>query len=262
MELQVEIQRKYHKATSILDCLKGQNFWHTAIAIRVQILQHAQGVSFIQNSIVVLMQQLGSSDSLRTDLMVTRCGFASHIVTFQTFGRMGRRNLLMLEACGIAVRMFGIGGTTAAGGVASLFKSAQNPCAAMLILSYSLYGFIWGPDCWIVPAEIGTGHSREWTLFLASMRSFITSAPINFVDPYIQAAIGGSVKFTYERFSVLAVLFISIVVPETRYRSLEELFEMFQASVKTKQLKRYICAGLGAQITHSEGKGIDNVYLI
>lgn len=252
LQLQVEEQREYHKASSILDCFKGKNFRRTVIAMGVQILQQAQGVSFIQNFIVVFMQQLGFADSLRTNVLVTGCGFAVHIVTFLTFDKMGRRRSLMFGAIGMAAMMLGVGGSTASTSVANLPKSVQNGCAAMLILWYSIYGFTWGPGCWIIAAEVGTGQLRERTLFLASMGSFVTSVPINFVNPYVQAALGGGVTLIYGCFSILAVAFVFFVVPETKYRSLEELDEMFQASVPTRQFKKYICTGFGAQITRLE----------
>ncbi|KAF2018183.1 putative high-affinity glucose transporter [Aaosphaeria arxii CBS 175.79] len=252
LKLQVEEQREYHKATSILDCFRTSNLRRTIIAMGVQILQQAQGVSFIQNFIVVFMQQLGFSDSLRTNVLVTGCGFAVHFVTFLTFDKMGRRNSLIVGSVGMAAMMLGVGGATSSGSVSSLSTSIQNGCAAMLILWYSIYGFTWGPGCWIVAAEVGTGQLRERTLFLASMGSFVTSVPINFVNPYVQSALGGQVTFIYGAFSVVAILFVFFFVPETKYRSLEELDEMFQERVATRKFKKHICVGLGAEITHLE----------
>jgi SP family sugar:H+ symporter-like MFS transporter len=248
LKLQVEEQRELHKATSVLHCFRGINLRRTIPAMGVQILQQAQGVSFIQNYAVTFMQQLGLVDSLRNSVMITGCGFAVHIITFLTFDKMGRRNSLMYGGLGLAAMMMGVGGTTTAGGT-NLSTSAQNGCVAMLILWYCIFGVSWGPGSWVVCSEIGTGQLRERTLFLASMGSFVTSVPINFVNPYVQAAIGGKVTFIYGAFSVAAVVFIFFLLPETKNRSLEELDEMFQAKVPTRAFKNYVCTGLGANIT-------------
>ena len=205
------------------------------------------------------MQQLGFPDALRTNVLVTGCGFASHIITFITFDKLGRRYSLILGAIGMAATMLGTGGATASGNVANLSTSAQNGCAAMLILWYCIYGFTWGPGCWIVTAEIGTGQLRERTIFLAAMGSFVTSVPINFVNPYVQRAIGGSVTFICGSFSVIAILFVWFLVPETNRRSLEELDEMFKAHVPTWKFNRHVCTGLGAQITRLEDQGMNGV---
>ncbi|KAK9235045.1 general substrate transporter [Lipomyces kononenkoae] len=248
LRLQVEEQQELHKATSLLDCIRGTNLRRTICAMGVQTLQQAQGVSFIQNFIVVFMQQLGFADSLRTNVLVTGCGFAVHCVTFITFDKIGRRQAMMIGALGLATMMLAVGGVTAKG-VGNLSNSAQNGCAAMLVLWYCIYGITWGPGPWVVAAEIGTGQLRERTIFLASMASFVTSVPINFVNPYVQKAINGSVTFIYGGWSVFAIFFIWFVLPETKGRSLEELDEMFQAKLKTREFSKYVSMGLGARIT-------------
>ncbi|KAL2843173.1 hypothetical protein BJY01DRAFT_248757 [Aspergillus pseudoustus] len=65
LRLRVKEQRELHKATSILDCFRGTNRCQTIIAMGVQILQQAQGVSFINNYIVTFMTQLGFADPLK-----------------------------------------------------------------------------------------------------------------------------------------------------------------------------------------------------
>lgn len=275
LKAQVEEQREMHKATTFKDCLKGTNLRRTAIAMGVQILQQAQGVSFIQNFIVTFMQQLGFPDPLRTNLMVTGCSFAVHIITFLTFDKVGRRRSLSLGAVGLASTMIGTGAATATGSAGNYSSAVANSSAALLILWYmvsisirscathnctreyflilpKIYGFTWGPGCWVVAGEIGTGQLREKTLFLASMGSFVTSVPINFVNPYVQAKLGGAVTFIYGGLSVIAVLWVFFFVPETKNRSLEELDEMFQARVKTRSFDKYVSTGLGAQITKVE----------
>ncbi|KAF7530686.1 hypothetical protein PCG10_000195 [Penicillium crustosum] len=249
LKLQIEEQRELHKATSLLDCFQGTNLPRTIACMGVQILQQAQGVSFIQNFIVTFMQQLGFPDPLRTNVLVTGCSFASHIITFITFDQLGRRWSLILGSIGLAATMISTGGAIESSNiVANLSLQAKNACAALLILWYCIYGFTWGPGCWIVTGEVGTGQLRERTIFLASMGSFLTSVPINFVNPYVQASIGGRVTFIYGAFSVAALVFVWFFVPETKGRSLENIDEMFQAQVPVWRFNRYICTGLGAQM--------------
>ncbi|KAL0778842.1 hypothetical protein CaCOL14_005100 [Colletotrichum acutatum] len=222
LKAQVEEQRELHKATSFRDCFKGTNLRRTVIAMGVQILQQAQGVSFIQNFIVTFMQQLGFPDPLRTNLMVTGCSFAVHIITFLTFDKIGRRRSLSLGAVGLAGTMIGTGAATATGSAGKYSSAVANCSAALLILWYMIYGFTWGPGCWVVAGEIGTAN------------------------------LGGAVTFIYGGFSVIALLWVFFFVPETKNRSLEELDEMFQAQVKTRSFDKYVSTGLGAQITKVE----------
>lgn len=256
LKAQVEEQRENHSATTLMDCFRGPNLRRTIIAMSVQILQQAQGVSFIQNFIVQFMQQLGFPDALRTNVMVTGCGFAVHIITFLTFDKLGRRRSLSWGAIGLAGCMLGTGAATATGTAGNYSSMVANAAAALLILWYCVFGFTWGPGAWVTAAEVGTGQLRERTLFLASMGSFVTSVPINFTNPYVQRALGGGVTFIYGGFSVVATIWVLLMIPETKNRSLEELDEMFQAKVPTRQFKRYECTGLGASITQLDGNGI------
>jgi MFS transporter, SP family, sugar:H+ symporter len=256
LKAEVEEQRENHAATTLVDCFKGTNLRRTIIAMSVQILQQAQGVSFIQNFIVTFMQQLGFPDALRTNVMVTGCGVAVHIITFLTFDKIGRRMSLSWGAMGLAACMIGTGAATTQGTSGNYPAAVANASAALLILWYCVFGFTWGPFAWVTAAEVGTGQLRERTLFLASMGSFVTSVPIDFTNPYVQRAIGGSVTFIYGGFSVLATLWVLMMIPETKNRSLEELDEMFQARVPTRQFKSYRCTGLGANITQIGANGV------
>ncbi|GMF78951.1 unnamed protein product [Aspergillus oryzae] len=252
LKAQAEEQQELHKATSIWDCFRGSNRRRTIIAIGVQVLQQAQGVSFIQNFIVTFMEQLKFPDPLRTNLMVTGCSFAVHIITFFSFDKIGRRYSLCIGAILLGGTMFGTGIAIATGDTSSGSSPAATASIALLILWYCMYGFTWGPGCWVVAGEVGTGQLRERTLFLASMGSFLTSVPINFVNPYVQARLGGSVTFIYGGFSVVALVWVFLMVPETRGRSLEELDDMFQAEVPTRRFKKYECSGIGAHITGAQ----------
>lgn len=101
-------------------------------------------------------------------------------------------------------------------------------------------------------AEVGTAQLREKTIFLASIGSFATSVPINFVNPFVQAAIAGKVTFIYGSFSVLAIFWVRFIIPEMSHRSLEELDEMFQENLPTRKFKGYFSQGLAAEIREIE----------
>ncbi|PIG82279.1 sugar transporter [Aspergillus arachidicola] len=253
LQLQLEEQREFHKATSLLDCFRGVNLRRTVIAMGTQILQQAQGISFINNFIVTFMEQLGFPDPLKSNVIVQTCGLVANLISLYTFDKLGRRINMLVGALLMAAMMMGVGGASAHG-TDNLSLMTQNGCVAMLILWYVFYGLSWGPGVWILSGEIGTGQLRERTLLLASLGSFVTSVPINFVNPYVQAAIGGRVTFIYGSFSVAAIAFVYFLLPETKDRSLEELDEMFQNRVPTKEFSTYVCTGLGAQITQLENK--------
>lgn len=257
LQLQVEEQREIHRATSVIDCFRTTNLRRTIIATGGQILGQAQGTSFFYNFVVVFMGQLGFKDPLRSFVIVTVCGLATNVLSLYAFDKIGRRPLMLYGALIMAGMMLGVGGATA-NGTANMSKALQSGCVAMLILWFGAYCLSWGPGVWIISGEVGTGQLREHTLFLSTMATFAMSLPINFVNPFVQAAIGGRVALIYGSFSVLSMVFVYFFVPETKGRSLEELDEMFQRKLPTRQFRKYVCTGLGAQIRHLENKEPDD----
>lgn len=104
-------------------------------------------------------------------------------------------------------------------------------------------------------AEVGTNQLRERTMSIATIAGFITSLLITYINPYIQDSpgnLGSRVGLIYGSISILSMLFVFFVVPETKGRSLEELDELFQAKVPAWRSASFKATGVGAQITSVE----------
>lgn len=56
---------------------------------------------------------------------------------------------------------------------------------------------------------------------------------MDFMNPFVQAAIGSRKAIIYGSLSVAGMVFIYFCLPETKDRSLEELDEMFRQKVLT-----------------------------
>jgi SP family sugar:H+ symporter-like MFS transporter len=202
------------------------------------------------------MGQLGFEDPLRSFVIVTACGLVTNILSLWAFDKVGRRHIMFYGALVMAAMMLGVGGATA-NGTENMSRATQSGCVTMLILWFAAYCLSWGPGVWIISGEVGTGQLREHTLFLSTMATFAMSLPINFVNPYVQAAIGGRIALIYGSFSVLSMAFVWFFIPELKGRSLEELDEMFQGKVPTRKFRSYVCTGLGAQIRTLENHETD-----
>lgn len=111
-----------------------------------------------------------------------------------------------------------------------------------------------------VIAEVGTTQLRERTIAIATMSSFATSILITYVNPFMQnepGNLGPRVGMVYGSFSILAIFFVFLVVPELKGRSLEELDELFHSRVKPWRSTGFVATGIGAQITTIGAGGTD-----
>lgn len=96
----------------------------------------------------------------------------------------------------------------------------------------------------------------------ATFSGFCVSILVSFINPFMQdegyGGLKGKVGFVYGSFSVLAVIWCLIMLPETKGRSLEELDELFEKGVSTWKFGSYKTTGFGAMIEgRADGKDMD-----
>jgi hypothetical protein len=96
----------------------------------------------------------------------------------------------------------------------------------------------------------------------ATFSGFCVSILVSFINPFMQdegyGGLKGKVGFVYGSFSILAVIWCLIMLPETKGRSLEELDELFEKGVSTWKFGSYKTTGFGAMIEgRADGKDMD-----
>jgi hypothetical protein len=116
---------------------------------------------------------------------------------------------------------------------------------------------------WIVTAEVSSLQVREKTITIATFSGFCVSILINFVSPFIQdpeeGNLGTGIGFIYGGVSMLCVLWCIFFLPETGFRSLEELDELFEKRVSVWKFRKYATSGFGAQQAQVEkGLAVDH----
>lgn len=105
-------------------------------------------------------------------------------------------------------------------------------------------------------AEVPTLQLREKTITISTFLGFCVSILVTFVSPFIQDAkygnLGGYIGFLYGSFSFTAAIWAFLFCPETGFRSLEELDELFQNHVSVWRFRTYETSGFGAELAQVE----------
>ncbi|KAJ3547064.1 hypothetical protein NM208_g1694 [Fusarium decemcellulare] len=255
IEIAMQHEEENHRATSYADCFKGSNLHRTCIAMGVQCLQQAQGNSFLQSYLVIFLNQVGVAEPQLIACAKMSCSLVGCIIAFYLSDKLGRRPMLMGGSFLMAALMWIVSGLASwTSGVVS-GSTAQGAIASIL-----LYGVVsagcWGSVMWTVTAEVATTQLRERTISIATIASFSTSLLITYVNPFMQnepGNLGSRVGMIYGSMSVLALIFVMLVVPEMKGRSLEELDELFHSRTPAWKSTRFVATGVGAEITHIEG---------
>ncbi len=125
----------------------------TIVGITVQMFARLNGISIISFYLPSTLQDAGFNE--RKSLLYTAANAipytAATIVTWYLADRWGRRPLLILGGCVMAVFL----------AIVCAFNEADMPISvkangqyAFVMLYNITYGFTWGPMPWLLPAEI------------------------------------------------------------------------------------------------------------
>jgi len=135
---------------------------------------------------------------------------------------VGRRPLIILSTCGMAVCQFVL-----AFALAHSFGSIAMVAVCLFIAFFSV-GI--GPICWLLAAEVFPLHIRAKGMSLAAFVNRFTSAIIALTFLPLSGALGLSGYFLFFAFITTGTALAAIcLVPETRNRTLEQVARDFHA---------------------------------
>ncbi|KAL2829837.1 general substrate transporter [Aspergillus pseudoustus] len=253
-------EQQMHAASKWRDVFTGPNLRRTMIATGVQIFQQIQGNSFMNNYLVVFLQQIGITNALSIYIASNCTQLGGITLSFLLLDRFGRRPVLFIGALIMALFMYVIAGLAAytPGGIHG--SSAQG-CVAAILLYQAVAAGAWGSCTWATTAEASTQQLREKTIMLATFSSFVMVILVTYINPYVQdpgyGNLGPKVGFVFGGCSILAMIWVAFFLPELKGRSLEELDEMFNAGVGVWEFGKYQCSGIGATITEIQNRNAD-----
>ncbi|KAF7546714.1 hypothetical protein G7Z17_g8232 [Cylindrodendrum hubeiense] len=236
------------------ECFIGSNLRRTLIATGVQCFKQAQGDSFMSSYSVLFFQSLGVQDVYKIMILFLLTMALSSGFGFYIPDRFGRRPILISTAALMGVCMYIVAGLKGFS-LAESASATKGATAALFIWEFAM-SVGWSSCVWIVTAEVPSLQLREKTMTIATFSGFCVSILITFVNPFIQdegyGNLGACVGFLYGGFSFVAAIWAYLTLPETAFRTLEELDELFQADIPTRQFRKFISTGIGAQIAEVE----------
>ncbi|ORY27083.1 general substrate transporter [Naematelia encephala] len=250
-----EEMRKIHDGVGWIELFRGANLRRTLVAIGLQSLQQAQGVSFVSNYALITLIGLGISNVYTIVMVLYVVLFVSSLGAFYFPDKIGRRALLLIGSASCATWMAVIGAIT------TKYAAPTGGMAHFLVVSLFLWVAIfantWSIIPWTVAAEIPSNPLREKTLALASWSGFGVGLAVGFIVPYIQNAeygdLGGKIAFLWMGFSIISGVFVYFFLPELKGRTLEELDYMFEARIPTRQFRKFDSSGMLAEKKHEHG---------
>ncbi len=190
------------------------------IALGLAFFQQITGINAIFYYLPTIFAQAGGgvNDAFRQAVMVGLVNVAMTFVAIWLIDKLGRKPLLIMGIAGMALSLFAIS-----------WAFSQESYNARLVL-IAIIGFVasfaisLGPVMWVLLSEIFPNEQRAAAISVAGFWNALTSASVTMIFPWALSTLGsGGTFLAFGLFATAALLFVVLLVPETKGRTLEQL---------------------------------------
>ena len=154
---------------------------------------------------------------------------AMTLVAMRWIDRLGRKPLLIVGTGGMAAALLAISWAFRASS-ATAGVSVTHPVVVLIaiVAFVACFAISLGPVTWVMVAEIFPNEQRALAISIVGFWNSLVSATVTLVFPWEIAHWGASGTFLgYGTLSVAALVFVLLLGPETRGKTLEEIERAF-----------------------------------
>jgi sugar porter (SP) family MFS transporter len=190
------------------------------------LIQQFVGINSVMYYAPSLFREAGMESHDSAILATVSVGVVNVLATFIAvwlIDRAGRKPLLYAGLAGMLVSLAAIGGVFALGGSGGGFETGKATMITVW-LYIACFAFSLGPVPWIIMTEIFPLNVRGRAVSIATMSSWGANLIVSFSFlPLFEAAGAAYTYWLYALVSLLGIVFVWRLVPETKGLSLEEI---------------------------------------
>ncbi|KAI0064842.1 general substrate transporter [Artomyces pyxidatus] len=229
-------EREARQRLGIKEAFFGRgNFIRFVIAFVIFLLQQWCGQNAINYYTPQTFTSIGYTSATGSLLASAIYGVAKVIATciFVLFfiDSCGRKIALFVSAIGMAVTFFILAAlmkTCPPRMVLNANPSAASKAMAALIYLYEcFYSMGWGPLPWVYVSDIFPTGTRHYGVAVASASQWLWNFVISKITPTMNTDLGYKMYLIFASLNVSALVVFSLIVPETKGCSLEEMDIIF-----------------------------------
>uniref|UniRef100_A0A7S2JXX6 Hexose transporter 1 n=1 Tax=Zooxanthella nutricula TaxID=1333877 RepID=A0A7S2JXX6_9DINO len=198
-----------------------------AIGVVLQMMQQLVGMNAFMYFGPRIFGSLGL-DQNRFQVMTSLVNFGATFPAIFLADGFGRRSLLLVGACAMAVACLamGLAGFGAAG--AELGDAAAVICVPMVFLFVASFAATWGPIVWVYCAEIFPQRNRSRCMGVATTANWVGNYFIAQATPVMLGRFGLGTFYVFGVFCMISIAF-AVWLPETKGVPLEQMPAVFEA---------------------------------
>ncbi|TFY83914.1 hypothetical protein EWM64_g107 [Hericium alpestre] len=214
----------------------GKGNWiRFAIAFWIFVLQQWCGQNSVNYYAPQIFASIGYSSNTSSLLASGIYGIVKLIATsifiFFFVESLGRKKSFFISAMGMGILFFIVGALLKEYPPPTDPNAAPPPAskamAAMLYIYVVFYSMGWGPLPWVYVADIFPTRTRHYGLAMASASQWLWNFVQSKVTPTIHTNLGYKMFLMFATINIGAMGTFSLLIPETKGRSLEEMDVIF-----------------------------------
>ncbi|KAF2721338.1 high affinity glucose transporter RGT2 [Polychaeton citri CBS 116435] len=241
---EIEANHRYEMSlgsASYIDCLKGTIGKRLLTGCLLQGLQQLTGVNFIFYYGTQYFLNAGFRNAFITQVITNCVNVVSTFPGLYLVEKMGRRNLLLMGAFGMAVCQYVVAITGTVAGTTD--QAAQNTAIAFVCIYIFFFASSWGPVAWVVTGEMFPLKTRAKCLSMTTATNWLLNFVIAFITPYMVDEEYGNLQsrvfFIWGSFCWVCVVFVWFLIYETKGLSLEQVDELYGVVSKAWKSKEF-----------------------
>jgi MFS transporter, SP family, galactose:H+ symporter len=230
-ELRTDIAREGEQLAGWPELFSARLRRPLVIGIGLAMFQQITGINTVIYFAPTIFQTAGLSSAAISILATAGVGAVNVIMTIvsiRLIDRLGRRQLLFWSLGGMAVTLL----VLAAGFYVGVSGGLAWIAVAAVAAFVGFFAIGLGPVFWLLIAEIFPLALRGRAMSLATVGNWVFNLIVSVTFLDLVAAVGSAGAFLiYAVLSVAGLIFVVVIVPETKGHSLEEIELQFEDSV-------------------------------
>jgi SP family sugar:H+ symporter-like MFS transporter len=201
------------------------------VGVGLAAFQQLVGINVVFYYGAVLWQAAGfsESDALLINVISGAVNIGSTVVAIGLVDKLGRKPLLVYGSAGMALTLgllaviFATAGLDPAG---KLQLGTREGTVALVAANAYIFcfGVSWGPVMWVMLGEMFSNQFRGAALSISGFVQWSTNFAITMTFPVLLAVFGlGGAYGLYTLFAAASMVFVLLLVRETKGKSLEEM---------------------------------------
>ena len=224
-ELQdIENSLKIEGSSNWSDLVKPALRLPLIIGIGIAIFQQITGINTVIYYAPTIIEGAGIKSNAVSILGTTGIGFINFLFTIigmHFIDRAGRRPLLLISLLGMAISLAGL---ALAFQLPELRQSLGIAVIIILMAYVAAFAIGLGPVFWLLISEIYPDNIRAKAGSVATIANWGSNFIVALVFPILVGAIGqGNSFWVFAVLTLLAIVFVYFLVPETKGRSLDQI---------------------------------------